>query len=144
MRNGNTVFQSCNPGGLKPEDIDPSLADAGYAGQSGDAPPTKSTKQSDPETDSEDKRKMYKKDKSKLLEDYTKANGFLETKIADIKKIGNNYFKEKLYELAKDKFSEGIKLSKLSENVIKLNKDLSVKVAQLYTNRALAYHMLGK
>ena len=30
MRNSNAVLQECNPRGLRPEDIDPSLADAGY------------------------------------------------------------------------------------------------------------------
>ena len=45
--------------------------------------------------------------------------------------------------MAGSKFTEGINLYNKHKQTCKADKDLMVKITQLYTNRALAWHSLG-
>ena len=67
----------------------------------------------------------------------------MEKRLTEVKDEGNVEFKAKSFLMAGSKFTEGIVLYQKHEKLCKDNKDLMAKVAQLYTNRALAWHSLG-
>ncbi len=66
----------------------------------------------------------------------------VDAKLGKIKDAGNQRYTQKLYQEAVEKFSEGINLYLADQATFKSDKDVKLKVTQLYTNRSLAYHQL--
>ena len=67
----------------------------------------------------------------------------VDAKLAKIKELGNQRYTEKKYKEAIQKFSEGIDLYLADPETFKTDKEVKLKVTQLYTNRSLAHHQLG-
>jgi tetratricopeptide (TPR) repeat protein len=67
----------------------------------------------------------------------------VDAKLAKIKEAGNQRYTEKNFKEAIKKFSEGIDLYLADPETFKTDKDVKLKVTQLYTNRSLAHHQLG-
>ena len=63
----------------------------------------------------------------------------VDVKLGKIKDAGNLKYTEKNYKEAVTKFSEGIDLYLADQETFKTDKDVKLKVTQLYTNRALAH-----
>mmetsp|Transcript_34737 Transcript_34737/g.53346 ORF Transcript_34737/g.53346 Transcript_34737/m.53346 type:complete len:405 (-) Transcript_34737:500-1714(-) len=66
----------------------------------------------------------------------------LSAEFVRIKDEGNKEYKIKSFLMAGAKFTEGINIFKKNEAACRKDKDLMMKVAQLYTNRALSWHQL--
>jgi len=64
----------------------------------------------------------------------------LEDQLLKHKNEGNKDFGEKTYVLAAAKFTTGIALYQKHKELCHSDKNVLLKVTQLYTNRALAYH----
>ena len=62
----------------------------------------------------------------------------VEMGLGKLKDEGNKCYGEKQFEKAVEKFTEGIELCKVQG--VEVKGDIKVKVGQLHTNRALAYH----
>lgn len=67
----------------------------------------------------------------------------IDAKLGKIKEAGNQKYSEKKFKEAIDKFSEGINLYLADSATFKTDKDVKLKVTQLYTNRSLSYHQLN-
>ena len=63
----------------------------------------------------------------------------LSKRLVEYKDQGNNQFKQKQYPVAASIFTGGVDLFLANEAQCRTDSDCMVKVAQLYTNRALAY-----
>jgi len=66
----------------------------------------------------------------------------LSEEILKYKDTGNAQFKQKQYLTATQVFEGGINFYIKHQTECKKDKDLMLKVSQLYTNRALAFHNL--
>lgn len=64
-------------------------------------------------------------------------------KLNKIKEQGNALFTQKKFDEAIEKFSEGINLYLKDQETFKTDRDVKLKVTQLYTNRSLAHHQLS-
>lgn len=81
---------------------------------------------------------------SKAIKDVGRVDlSDVDAKLAKIKDLGNQRYTEKKYKEAIQKFSEGIDLYLADPETFKTDKDVKLKVTQLYTNRSLAHHQLG-
>ena len=67
----------------------------------------------------------------------------VDAKLAKIKESGNQKYSEKNFKEAIKKFSEGIDMYLADPETFKTDKDVKLKVTQLYTNRSLAHHQLA-
>jgi len=67
----------------------------------------------------------------------------LEDQLLKHKNEGNKDFGEKTYVLAAAKFTTGIALYQKHKELCHSDKNVLLKVTQLYTNRALAWHNNG-
>jgi tetratricopeptide (TPR) repeat protein len=77
----------------------------------------------------------------KAIKDLNKVDlSDVDVKLGKIKDAGNQKYTEKKYQEAIDKFSEGINLYLADSETFKTDKDVKLKVTQLYTNRSLSYH----
>lgn len=82
---------------------------------------------------------------NKAMKDSSKVDMCdVDVKLANIKDAGNKRFTEKNFPEAILKFSEGIDLYLKDPETFKGDKDVKLKVTQLYTNRSLAHHQLGE
>jgi tetratricopeptide (TPR) repeat protein len=64
----------------------------------------------------------------------------INSELTRIKDEGNAEFKNKMFVMAGSKFSEGINIFKQNQEMCMADKDAVLKITQLYTNRALAWH----
>lgn len=64
----------------------------------------------------------------------------VDAKLAKIKDAGNQRYTEKNFKEAIAKFSEGIDMYLADPLTFQSDKDVKLKVTQLYTNRSLAHH----
>jgi len=81
---------------------------------------------------------------NKAIADLNKVDlGDVDAKLGKIKDAGNQIYTTKKYKEAIEKFSEGINLYLADPQTFKTDKDVKLKVTQLYTNRSLAHHQLA-
>ena len=81
---------------------------------------------------------------NKAIKDADKVDlSDIDVKLAKIKDAGNAKYTEKNFKEAIAKFSEGIDLYLADAETFKADKDVKLKVTQLYTNRSLAHHQLS-
>ena len=81
---------------------------------------------------------------NKAIADINKVDlSDVDAKLAKIKDAGNSIYTAKKYKEAIDKFSEGINMYLADPQTFKTDKDVKLKVTQLYTNRSLAHHQLS-
>lgn len=81
---------------------------------------------------------------NKAIADLNKVDlSDVDAKLGKIKDAGNQIYTTKKYKEAIEKFSEGINLYLADPQTFKTDKDVKLKVTQLYTNRSLAHHQLA-
>ncbi len=81
---------------------------------------------------------------NKAIKDASKVDlSDVDAKLLKIKDSGNALFTQKKFSEAIEKFSEGINLYLKDQETFKADKDVKLKVTQLYTNRSLAHHQLN-
>ncbi|CDW85227.1 rna polymerase ii-associated protein 3 isoform 2 [Stylonychia lemnae] len=81
---------------------------------------------------------------NRALQDANKVDiSDYELKIAKTKDAGNALFQQKKFNEAIAKFSEGVDIFLKNPDQLKKDKDIKLKVTQIYTNRSLSHHQLG-
>lgn len=80
---------------------------------------------------------------NKAISDSTKVDlSDVDAKLGRIKDSGNALYTGKKFQEAIAEFSKGIDMYLGDQENFKKDKDVKLKVTQLYTNRSLSYHQL--